>query len=375
MRLGGFQPVVRADGPYATVSLDVSRTTENADQELRLRWKAVAGALRSDGAPSSLVDAVGERMLEPTRHGGELRRYVVATADGILSDVVAPEPSTSDDHGHFGPLPHLMPVARLLAGHTPYVLVKVDHTGADIMFADATGLDARHWRTEGDHDVIHKVPGGGWSHRRYQSRVEDSWDRNGEQVAEELDKLLTDHPGEPVFLVGDPYARSVVLANASGRIADRMTDLGPGSRAAGGSDEALEGRIETELAAYRRAGRDRLLARYQEQDGRSEAVATNLTEVIRSVREGSLESLLLVDRPDASERLWAGPHPTQVGRTPDELDALGVDLGYEDRADEVVLRAVVDLDGEVELFDEPSALLPDGIGGLLRFDTGRVRST
>jgi len=84
-------------------------------------------------------------------------------------------------------------------------------------------------------------------------------------------------------------------------------------------------------------------------------------------------TLLLVDRPDPAERLWTGPQPAQIGRSVDEMDAMGVDLGYEDRADEVVLRALIDADGELELLEADSTLLPDGIGALLRFDTGRVR--
>jgi hypothetical protein len=371
MRLNRLQPLARAEGPVASVCLDVSRTTENADHELRLRWKSVAGALSADGAPTRLVDDLAERLLEPLSYGGELQRYVVMTAGECLIDSAAPLQPTQQDYGHFGPMAHVMPLVRLRARTSPYVLVKVDHVGADIVCADSTGLDTRLWRSEGDHEVLHKVPGGGWSHRRYQSRVEDSWDRNADQVVENLDKIVADHRGEPVFLVGDPYARSVVRTHATGRIAEQLIDLGHGSRAAGSSDESIERSIVDELAARRVAARDDGLSVYRARRGRAEGVATDLSAVVEALREGSLETLLMVDRPDSSTRLWAGSAPNLIGHDADELTALGVGERFEDRADEVILRALIDLDGELHLLDDPPDDLADGVGGLLRFDTAR----
>jgi hypothetical protein len=378
MRSTELQSVVRARGGFASVCLDVSRATEDADQRLRLRWKAVARQLRADGAPDPLIDRIAECVLEPTGHGGELLRFVVATADDVLLDTVAPPAVTQADYGHFGPLPHLMPLLREWAAMSPYVLVKVDHTGADIASVDATGLDTEVWQSEGSHDVIHKVPGGGWSHRRYQSRVEDSWERNVQQVVKNLDTIVGGHVGGPVFLVGDPYARSVVQATASGRLAERLIDLGHGSRAAGSSDRNVEQLIGDHLAAARRATRERRLARLAEQRDRPDGTAaTSLDEVLSALRAAALETLFLVDRPESSESsdiLWTGPQPLAIGLSEQDVKGLGVDEVYEDRLDEVLLRALIETDGDLELLDEPSELLPDGVGGLLRFDTGSISS-
>jgi len=222
MHLTSLQPLVRTQGGFASVCVDVSRDSEDADHRLRLHWRSVADALRDDGAPETLIDQVGERIAEPTGHGGELQRIVIATPNDVLLDTVSPLTTAQADYGHFGSLPHLMPLVRGWSTMSPYVLVTVDHTGADIVSVDATGLDSERWRSEGGHDVVHKVPGGGWSHRRYQSRVEDSWARNAEQAARNLDSVVAGHVGGPVFLVGDPYARSVVQATATGRVAERL---------------------------------------------------------------------------------------------------------------------------------------------------------
>ena len=378
MRLTQLQPVVRARGGFASVCLDVSRAAEDADQRLRLRWKALIRQLRADGAPDRLIDRVAQRALEPTGHGGALLRFVVATDDDVLLDTLLPRVDERADYGHFGPLPHLMPLLREWAAMSPYVLVKVDHTGADIASVDATGLDTEVWQSEGGHDVIHKVPGGGWSHRRYQSRVEDSWERNVEQVVKNLDTIVASHVGGPVFLVGEPYARSVVQATATGRLAERLIDLGHGSRAPGSSDKNVEHLIGDHLAAARRAAKERRLARLAEQSERPDgAAATSLDDVLSALREAAVETLILVDRSESSESsdvLWAGPQPLAIGLSEQDVKGLGVDEVYEDRLDEVLLRALIETDGDLELLDEPSALVPDGVGGLLRFDTGSSSS-
>ena len=370
MRLTSLQPLVRAQGGFASVYLDVSRDSEDAEHRLRLRWRSVAGGLREGGAPEDLIDRIGERIAEPTGHGGELVRMVVATSDDILLDTVAPRSAAQTDYGHFGPFPHLMPLARVWSTMSPYVLVTVDHTGADIVSVDATGLDTEVWQSEGGHDVIHKVPGGGWSHRRYQSRVEDSWERNAEQVAKRLDSIVVGHVGGPVFLVGEPYARSVVQGTATGRTAERLVDLGHGSRAAGSSDKNVEELVGEHLAAARRATKEHKLARLGEQRERPSGGARTLADVEAALREAALETLLVVDRPDSTYRLWAGPNPLAFGESAQDVKDLGSDEAQEDRLDEILLRALIDTDGDLELLDEPSKLLPDGIGGILRFPTG-----
>jgi hypothetical protein len=84
MHLTSLQPLVRVQGGFASVCVDVSRDSEAADHRLRLRWRSVADTLRDDGAPVALIDQVGERMAEPTGHGGEVQRIVIATPDDVL---------------------------------------------------------------------------------------------------------------------------------------------------------------------------------------------------------------------------------------------------------------------------------------------------
>ena len=59
-----LNPVLEATGPFATVCADVTHTTENADAELDLRVRAVAGQLTEQGAPDTVVEALRKGQVE-----------------------------------------------------------------------------------------------------------------------------------------------------------------------------------------------------------------------------------------------------------------------------------------------------------------------
>ena len=143
MRLTELQPVVRARGGFASVCLDVSRAAEDADQRLRLRWKALIRQLRADGAPDRLIDRIAQRALEPTGHGGALSRFVVATDDDVLLDTLLPRVDERADYGHFGPLPHLMPLLREWADEEllPMRLLQTERKAVSL----GSGVYLLHW--------------------------------------------------------------------------------------------------------------------------------------------------------------------------------------------------------------------------------------
>ncbi|MFZ5871061.1 MAG: Vms1/Ankzf1 family peptidyl-tRNA hydrolase [Actinomycetota bacterium] len=366
MQTGWLQPVVDAPGPYASVHVDVTRTDQAAGEELRLRWAAVRSSLSDAGAPADLVGELEERVLAPTGLPGEQARSLVATEKGVLLDRVLPRRPLRDS-GTWGPVPHLMPVVRALAGTLPYALVEVDHAGGDITLVDAVGRPLEQQEVEGGHDVLHKYGGGGWSHRRFQMRVEDSWERNATAVAERLDAVLAEHAPQLVLLAGDPAARTYVRRHASGRVADRLVDVEGGGRSEGVHAEAFAERVEEALARHRQTQMGEVLARFTQERGRDGAAAGGLAAVVDALRAGAVDVLLLHDDPSSTARLWAGDSPLHLGTTEDEVRALGSTTATQDRADAVLLRALVAQKGDVELV-EGEDVLPDGIGALLRFD-------
>lgn len=366
MQTGWLQPIVTAEGPFASVHLDATRAEATANHEVELRWEAVRAQLLEQGAPQSVVKSIEGLALAQTGLPGEQARSIVATDAGVLLDRVLPRRPVRDS-GTYGPIPHLMPVVRALAGTFPYALVVADHTGADVTFVDAVGRPADSHEVEGGHDVLHKYGGGGWSHRRFQMRVLDSWERNAEAVAKDLDKVVAQHAPELVVVGGDPHAKGYLRQHASERVASLIQEVDGGSRAAGADEEAFEERVEEVLARHRQTVMGELAARFEQDRGRGGAIADGLGAVVDALRGGAVDTLLLQDDASSTATLWAGDEPLHLGSTRDEVLALGSTTAVEDRADAVVVRAVAGQDARIELV-EGMELLTGGIGALLRFD-------
>jgi hypothetical protein len=371
MILTPLQAVYTGAEQYASAYLNVSRTHAQSSHELEVRWRDLAAELEHQGLPAPARELVAERVLSPTGMGGELGRAVVVADSEIVLDQIQPGP-TSGDYAAVGRLPHLMPLLRARADQTSYLLVTVDHAGADIVYVDRVAEPSDRLTSEGGHDVLHKVPGGGWSQRRYQSRVEDSWERNATQVANDLDAAVAKDAPEVVFLAGERSARSYVHQHASGRVAPLLVDLATGGRAEGTSEEAVHEEIAVKLAHHRANQVEQVTDELSTRLGADKAATQGFQGVVEALRAGSVETALLADRPESTLRLVAGPDALQLGRTPDDLAALGATDLFDDRADEVMLRALVAQDAELVLVDPPAVQLRDGIGALLRYDSRPV---
>src|SRR3712207_7897470 len=142
MDVSFLEPVFSATGPFATVCADVTHTTENADTELDLRVRAVAGRLTEQGAPEAVVKAVRSRLLEGNDGGeaGTIRgRAVVVASDGrvVLDAQLGDVPR--QELAEWSPTPDLLPVLRALPGRIPHVVVLTDRTGADLTLASPPG--------------------------------------------------------------------------------------------------------------------------------------------------------------------------------------------------------------------------------------------
>src|SRR5665648_829263 len=211
MKLDSLKPLLDHHGPLTTVCLDVTRAEEAGDRELRSRWNGLRKRLEAAGAPSETIDALADVVLRPTHVPGPHGRFVVASGARILYDRVLSGPPAREEAFHDG-VPALMPAAQAEEDAVRYLLVEVDRSGADLTWSGtdtpAPEPDADH--VEGGHDVLHKVRAGGWSHRRTQSRAEDSWERNAEAVAAELDRAVVEHRPELVLITGDVRAVAMI---------------------------------------------------------------------------------------------------------------------------------------------------------------------
>lgn len=365
MRIPTLQQLPSDAATYVTVCLDVTRTTESAGHEIEKRWDRLRRTLLDSGAAPELLDRMAGRVAAPTGRSGAAGRLVVCADDAVALDLVLPARPIRDE-AVAGPAPHLVPVFRALADRVPYVLAEVDRTGADITVVDEWGTGAQE-TVDGDHDVIHKVPGGGLSHRRIQARVEDSWARNAAEVAAELDRITARHRPATVLLGGDPVAVTDVLDTAGDAVTRIAGRLRSGHRADGASTESRDAEIAGEIVRIARARRAEWLDRFGTQEGRQAAAVQSLPDVVAAARAGQIAELLLADDPSSTHHLWVGDQPLALGETESEVRALGSPVGRRTRADTALVWAVVRADAGVTLLDPDQSGLRDGIGAVLRW--------
>jgi hypothetical protein len=366
MRVPLLQQLSKRQGPFVTVSVDVSRAGEHAVRDLELRWQEHRRHLSRVGVPDTQLDAIGDLVLTPTGLAGPVGRLVVADPDGIALDLVLPASPVQDEVGS-GPAPHLLPVFRALRDKFPYLLAEVDRSGAEVTVVNSLGLTQDHREVAGSHDELHKVGGGQMSSRRIQARAEDSWARNAAEVAHELDRLIAEHHPAMVLLDGDAVTVTDLIGAGSGRLSELAVRLNSGGRAAGVSTAARDAEIDGVLTNHQRGVQADLLERFGAAEGRQQAAVQSLEDAVDAARRAQVEELFLHDDPASTRTLWVGDQPFELGVSADDVRSLGVSDPTRVRADTALVWAVVSADSGVTLLDPDQRDLADGVGALLRW--------
>lgn len=377
MKIDWLKPLLTAPGPFVTVYIDATRTSEG-DREVENRWKSVRRSLEKDGADDALLDVISEEIVRPTRVGGSHGRVVIADATGILVDRVTKTPPAVQK-GTYGPFPALLQAAGAADESVDYLRIVVDRLGADLTWSEAGGHMpyAEHESVEGGHDVVNKVSSGGLSHRRIEARAEDSWERNAEAVAAEVERQVAEHRPEVLLLSGDVRAVSLVKGALPKKTAELVVDVAGGSRGPGVNEESFEANIHEALEAFRVQRRSQVLDEFRLEHGRSTGGVTGLADVIAVLARGQVKELLLSDQygPDTEldgRSVWVGAEPLQLAGSEAELTALGsISDEHELPATIALVRAALGQDAGLTFVPDDELSLVDGVGALLRWhDSG-----
>lgn len=235
MQLDTVKGVFGQEGPYATVHLDVSRATEDAQQQLDARVTSTRHELERSAMPAGVIEDVEQRLREPTHLSGEVRRTIVATPLGTIFDDVRAGHTTWPETTAVGALPDLAGWLALVDGEFPFVLVVADREGADIdvFVAPSRPATARE-EVHGSTLHITKVSPGDYAEPQYQRRSENVWMANAREVAQTVRAACAKHRPRLVMVAGDVRAR-VDVAEALEGLQVPVAQLDAGSRAAGSS--------------------------------------------------------------------------------------------------------------------------------------------
>lgn len=395
MTLEWLKPLVGHPGPFATVYLDATRSAEAGDRDVANRWRSVRRTLHKQGAPDAVLSDLDEAVSRPTWVPGPHGRVLIADADGVLVDRVLREPPAVMA-GVWHQVPSLLQAARSADQTVEALCVAVDRQGADFFAVGADGHPSGESENfEAPHDEVSKSSSTSTKRSTIESRVEDSWRRNAEAVASEIDRRVLAGRPELVLVTGDVRAVNLVRG-ALGQDASRLTvEVPGGGRGSGVRQDTFAAGAAEAIEAYRDRRRERVLADLREGLGREAGAVTSVDDVVEMLSRGQVKHLVLSERiaddaaralrawidGDASgpgfggllngRHLWIGPEPLHIGVAKAQLEGLGVNDGLEELpAASALMRAAVAQDAGLVFAPEDAVELMDGVGATLRWHDG-----
>lgn len=339
MDLAFLHPLYEHPGPWASVYVDTSRHTATP-HERRLTARALARDLAAQGADEAtcraVLTAVEELARSPEPHG---RALFVRAGEVVLDPPLVAAPGGSS--AHWAALPHTAPLLDLANADPVCVVAYIDRKGAEFELRGALGSEEAG-RVTGRGRSPHPTAADEPSVRHFQLRMENTWEHNAAEIADALAVCQEETGAELVILVGEQRERTSVHERLPSRLQDRVTEAphGPGHRLL---DEDVE-RIRTEHVRGRAAEELRrfLDARAADEHGRTRA-AEGVPAVIEAACEHRIDELLIKpDGPETRREVWIGEDPDRLAVRRGDLTALGVRHPGQARADDALLRAVVE---------------------------------
>ncbi|MBW0101143.1 Vms1/Ankzf1 family peptidyl-tRNA hydrolase [Pseudonocardia sp. KRD291] len=367
MRLDWLRTTTTDDGPFATVVLDVTQDTPDGAEQVRLRWRSAREDLARQGADDKALDRLEEAVTGAGASDGTGGRVLVAGADGVLVDRVV---DTPPERGlaHWGTTPDLLSVATAVPEVIRTVVASIDEEGGEVRGPG----DTEAHRVRGDSSgPVHKTSPGGPSDGPVQERVEETWRRNAQAVAAEVDTAVRSGAAQLVVLLGDARSRSRLRDELSAGSVELVAEI---EHTGGQPSAELPDTVVAAADDVRTRRRSEALERFAAAAGRSDGLAvTGLADVASATRAHAVEVLVLDPERRPTDELWLGADPSEVSLQRDELVALGREPGATAEAASALVRAAVSTDAELVLAGPGAGTgveLSDGVGAVLRFPIG-----
>ena len=361
-------------GPYASVYLDASHTSEDAAHTLPLRWAAARDELAGQGADDATLAALDDAFLGRPAVG-RAGRFLVAAAGTVLLDRTTPDPP-SRPSATWGPAMNVLPMLLDAPEPLTVVVARIDHGGGEILLADpahAGGDPEQVAEVRGDEYPVHKARGGGMKHLTMQHTVENTWRSNADALAERVDAEVRRTGARVLVLAGDVQSRALLREALPERSASIAVEVDHSGGRSGGTEEELAEAVDAAARDVVDAGRRSVLDRLDQEIGRRDGLAaTGIEQVLDALRAEQVDTLFLDVGVTRDGRLWVGENPSQVASDAEQLRALGSEPVNKVPVDDALLRAAAASGaafeplggGRTGLVGKP---VDDGVAALLRY--------
>ncbi|OBK47362.1 hypothetical protein [Mycobacterium sp. 1081908.1] len=363
MDSGRFRKLLNAPGPFASVYFEDSHDTHDAEAQLELKWRAAREELERKGAGQAIIDEIEAAVMDLRPPIGRSGRAVVASADGVVINEHLARPAATTVV-RVSELPYLLPILEQSFDHPDYVLVVVDHSGADITTQIGGTLHSE--TVDGGGHPVHKAAGAETAgYGDPQLRTEEAARKNIRAVADRVGELVDDKGIEVIFVVGEVRSRSDLLAALPERLRDRAVALEVGARHSGHDFGEIEHAIEDEFVNRQLRAIDAAAERFSAEIGRESGLAAEgLGPVCSALRQGAVETLIIGEVGDAT--VVADEGLTTVAPNENVLSEQGAAPDKTLRADEALPMFAVSVGASLVRTDE--RIFPaDGVGAVLRY--------
>jgi len=268
---------------WFTVAVPAPSRVEDAAHRFRVNWTNARRQLEQRW--SGDLDEIDARVAELPHDGGEAL-VIVHRADGPTLYEFLGEPVHETVTAE-SVAPRLTTIIESRQRTIPHVVVETDRTGADITAFEGGRVLAVD-QVDGDTEHIHRGHFGGWSHRRFQQRAENTWERNADDVADAATTLAGRIAADVVFVAGETRARHLVvesLADAHGLDVINV-EAGDADGIADAIVRSLSDRVASAVTALAEEVKNRL--------GTGTA-ASRADDVLARLAEGRVDVLLVHD--------------------------------------------------------------------------------
>jgi peptide chain release factor subunit 1 len=289
-----LRPLLTTRGPFASVYFEGSHDTQDAAAHLDVRWRGLREQLVEQGAARSVTADIERAVMDlrpPIGRGG---RALIAGADGVVVNkhLLRPPAATVV---RVSELPYIVPIVEHDFKYPNYLLVTVDHTGADITVH--TNSTLRDETVDSGGYPVHKASGAETAGYGYpQLRTDEAACKNLRAVADRVSELVDDTTADAVFVAGEVRPRSDLLAALPDRIAERAVSLQVGARHSGHGFDEVQQDIHAQFLQQRRDLIGDVARRFEAEVGRRSGLAAEgLGAVCSALGQGAVETLIIGD--------------------------------------------------------------------------------
>jgi hypothetical protein len=381
MELSFLRGLYDTPGPWASVYLDATHNTEDAQATLKIRWKDLRESLHDQGIDKPTLHALETELIddrtlraldttgvEVTPHPGRHGLAMFAAQGEVRHAEMLSVPPPSDS-AQFEPLPHLTPLLKDRGDDIAWLRVIVNRVGADVEDPAHEIIKAEGTRSY----PIRKTSRGSRSQDRWQRIAENTWQHNAKEVARQVDKLAASTGAEMIIVAGDVRAAQLLVDQLPEHWRDKVIQAEAGSRARGADLSSVDEVARQAIAEYVARRKSSVIDRFRQGGGESAVLGSRAA--VAAFDRHQVDTLLMDPDDIAKTELWVGTDPSQLAIDEEELQQQPGGSTQRVHAEDALIRAAAYTDAELVLVSADDVRLDDGVGAVLRYvDRSTVRA-